>query len=386
MHRLIRRFRDVRRGRERGAVAVLVTILLGSGVLLTAGALVVDVGGAYAERAQLQSGADSAALAVGGACAVGASACTTATQRATTAGQFADANANDGTSAVTAICGQDGSGALPSSCPAMGGALPGCGPTPSPGTDYAEVHTATRTSSGSRFLPPVFGRAVLGSSYPGMQMGACARASWGPPLGGTGMGLTVSYCEWLAAVGGDASAPHYAPPPPAQPDPKDEIVIYFHGDDPNPTQCVAPQSGFDVPGDFGSLLTAPGTCSAVFDFDPDAGPTSYDADPGSSLSAACQQRLADATSSHEIVYLPIYDQVTGTGTGASYTLWNMAAFVITGYYWPNWNADSWLTGHQACGGTGRCISGYFTTAVIPGIGSVVRSGPGAGVYAVRLVN
>lgn len=386
MHRLIRRFRDVRRGRERGAVAVLVTILLGSGVLLTAGALVVDVGGAYAERAQLQSGADSAALAVAAACAVSASSCITAAQRATTAGRFADANANDGTSAVSAICGHDASDALPSSCPPMGGALPNCGPTPTSGTDYAEVHTETRTSSGSAFLPPVFGRAVLGSAYPGMQMGACARASWGPPLGGTGMGLTISYCEWLAAVGGDASAPRYAPAPPAQPDPGDELVIYFHGDDPTSTQCSAPPSGFDVPGDFGSLLTSSGDCVASFDFDPAAGSTGYAADPGSSLSDACQQRLADATSHRDIVYLPIYDQVDGTGAGARYRLWTMAAFVMTGYYWPNWSADSWLTGRQPCGGSGRCISGYFTQGVIPGSGSVVGSGDGAGVYTVRLVN
>src|ERR1043165_3858879 len=58
-----------RRPGERGAVAVTVAILLGGGVLLGFAALVVDVGQLYAEREELQSGADAAALAVAKACA-----------------------------------------------------------------------------------------------------------------------------------------------------------------------------------------------------------------------------------------------------------------------------------------------------------------------------
>ena len=58
-----------RRGRwplshdDRGVVGVLVGLLLGT-VLLGVGALVIDVGQLYQERAQLQSGAGAAALAV----------------------------------------------------------------------------------------------------------------------------------------------------------------------------------------------------------------------------------------------------------------------------------------------------------------------------------
>ena len=49
---------------ERGAVGVLVAVLLAGGVLLGLGAMVIDVGQLYQERAQLQNGADAAAVAV----------------------------------------------------------------------------------------------------------------------------------------------------------------------------------------------------------------------------------------------------------------------------------------------------------------------------------
>ena len=52
---------------ERGVVAVLVGLLIG-GVLLGLGALVIDVGQLYQERAQLQNGADAAAIAVAKSC------------------------------------------------------------------------------------------------------------------------------------------------------------------------------------------------------------------------------------------------------------------------------------------------------------------------------
>jgi hypothetical protein len=82
------------------------------------------------------------------------------------------------------------------------------------------------------------------------------------------------------------------------------------------------------------------------------------------------------------VFLPIYDAVTGTGGNGTYTLWRMAAFVITGYYWPSWSANSWLTQTQPCKGNARCISGYFTTGVSPGQNIIAGSGAGASVLRI----
>src|SRR5689334_9030817 len=94
------------RDRERGAVAILIAITLGTGVLLGSSALVVDVGKLYVEREQLTSGADAAALAVAQAC--GAGKCNNASDGANqmhTARKYANVNAKDGHTAVTTLCG-----------------------------------------------------------------------------------------------------------------------------------------------------------------------------------------------------------------------------------------------------------------------------------------
>ena len=49
----------------------MVALLFGGGVLMGLGALVIDVGQLYQERAELQDGADAAALGVAKSCALG---------------------------------------------------------------------------------------------------------------------------------------------------------------------------------------------------------------------------------------------------------------------------------------------------------------------------
>ncbi len=382
MFGLMRRVRST--GPERGAVAPLVAVMFGAGVLLASGALVVDIGQASAERAELQNSADSAALAVARGCARGAAYCDPATSATSIAGIHANSNAKDGTSTVTVVCGRDAAGKLNTNCPAPGPVKKlTCADPPPSGTNYAEVHTKTRTSSGGTVLPPVFGRAVLGNSYPGIEMNACARAAWGPPAAGNGLALTISYCEWKSYVG-SATAPIYASPPPAVPPATAEIVIYFHDTNPNPTHCIAGPSGFDVPGDFGSTVTTSNTCTTNFNFDPASGTTTYVAKSGSSISEQCQTALLNSQQSHQVTFIPVYDKVTGTGGNGTYTLWSMAAFVVTGYYWPSWSANSWLTGKQPCKGSARCISGYFTTGLTSG--GNIGPGTGAGAGVLQLID
>jgi len=100
---------------ERGAVGIIVAVLIGGGVLTGMGALVIDVGQLFQERGDLQNGADAAAIGVAKSCALGS--CTPAV-----AVQLADANASSltgGTAGVDLVCG---SGAL-GPCPASTGAL-----------------------------------------------------------------------------------------------------------------------------------------------------------------------------------------------------------------------------------------------------------------------
>ena len=80
---------------ERGAAGVLVAgIML---VLIGAGALAVDVGQIYTERAQLQNGADAGALAVLQACHE--TGCSQSEAEAIAA-PLADGNSNDSSSTV----------------------------------------------------------------------------------------------------------------------------------------------------------------------------------------------------------------------------------------------------------------------------------------------
>jgi len=138
---------------ERGVVAVLVGLLIG-GVLLGLGALVIDVGQLYQERAELQSGADAAALAVAKSCATG-STCTSSL-----AAQYANENASALTghkAAVSLVCGSlGGLGA----CPASTGAMTDCPSAPSGSQGYVDVHTATATSGGGTVIAPVLAKAL----------------------------------------------------------------------------------------------------------------------------------------------------------------------------------------------------------------------------------
>ncbi len=92
---------------EEGAIGVLVAIFLAGGVLLGMGALVIDVGRLYQNRAELQNGADAGALAVAKSCASGSC-------NAGLAGSYANANASNltaGQAAVDLVCGTGSLGA-----------------------------------------------------------------------------------------------------------------------------------------------------------------------------------------------------------------------------------------------------------------------------------
>ena len=377
--------RRVRAGRsDRGAVAAIVATVLASGMVVALGALVIDTGQAYFERAQLQNGADAAALAVARACAHGPSYCDTTTTSTSVAGAAANQNAKDQTSTVTVVCGRDPFAKLPA-CAAPDPSLKlSCGTAPATSVNYAEVRVETRSSTGTRVLPPVFGNAALGSHDTGITVHACARAKWGIPSSARGLAMTISYCEWLAYIGGVPSLPVYAVPPPAIPPILAERVLYFHNTNPLPTHCIAGPSGADIPGDFGQTVTQPGTCTSVFNFNPASGTTTYPADPGTGLSNDCKTALASAQQSHEVTFVPIYINTTGTGSGGTYQLWSMAAFVVTGYFWPSWSAKSWLTGKQPCNGSARCVSGYFTTGLTGG--GQIGSSTGAGANVVQLLD
>lgn len=84
---------------ESGAAGVIVAVMML--VLIGAGAMAVDVGQIYAERAQLQNAADAGALAGADLCSVSGG-CTQANANAVAA-SLADSNSNDGKSTVESV-------------------------------------------------------------------------------------------------------------------------------------------------------------------------------------------------------------------------------------------------------------------------------------------
>src|ERR1022692_2321563 len=179
---------------DRGALGVLVAMMLGAGVLTGMGALVLDTGQLYQERAELQAGADAAALAVAKSC--GSGTCAPALSA-----QYANENASalTGNTAASTV---GGSGTL-GSCPTSTGALDDCPGAPSGVAGYVDVRTSTKLSGGSTLLPPVFAKTLLGnSSYTGTKVLACAQAAWGgasSPIIIT-TAFTISACEWRQAT------------------------------------------------------------------------------------------------------------------------------------------------------------------------------------------
>ena len=104
---------------ERGVIAPLAAILMV--VLLGFGALAVDVGAIYSEKAQLQNGADSAALAIAQTCAKLADPTTCASDQKSFAKLFANGNALDGTSNVASATVNAGTVDVITETPAGGG-------------------------------------------------------------------------------------------------------------------------------------------------------------------------------------------------------------------------------------------------------------------------
>lgn len=370
--------RRYRSAGQRGAMSLLVAILV-SGILLTLGVFVTDVGSWYAERAQLQNGADAAALAVAQTCIAGN--CDTGMGAGDTAGRYANANANDNLATVDRICG-NGPGLEP--C----GSIPTC---PSGVGNHVTVRTITLEDGGSHLLPPMMGELALGNSYDGRTIAACATVSWVNAGSGLGFALTVSLCAWQKATANGtvfgpqppfaswppSGVPGYVGNPPAPGLAGGEQALLFHG---SGNDCVGnPSSGWQLPGGFGYLLETgtPPSCTTEI-----TTANTYSASPGNSISGVCSDRLAQARDNHTLIYLPVYDGVQGSGANGVYHLAGFGAFLVTGGYLNGqgggFKEASTLTGMNYCRGSQRCLYGFFTQGLVPQSGrGTAGSLPGA---------
>lgn len=268
---------------ERGAISVIVAILMVT--LLGFVAIAVDVGVIYSERAQLQNGADASAIAIAQKCAKDATsaACTTADVAASLTNQ----NALDGMSKVAAIDRNM--------------------------TDRkVSVITTAKEKGGAENSVSLFFAGVLG--IPTKEVGARASAEWGSPVAGrTAFPLTFSVCQVKDKVGGDLQ------------------LLQEHGKNAN-TDCNYGPSGAAVEGGFGWLVQDPGACGGTIDLKVSEGGS----DPGNNAPGNCSTELnrwaTEINAGRKItVLLPVFNKVTGTGSGATYGLVSFAAFEVTGW-------------------------------------------------------
>ncbi len=400
-----------RRHGETGAIAMLVAIFFGFGVLLGLGALVLDTGSLLHERRQLQNGADAAALAIAKTCrdADKASALCAAPDIANTTSPLvvlAGANAGDQKSDITSVCG---SAALVA---ANGSAFPTACPTPaSPGlvecpattrtAKYVEVRTSTRTATGT-ILPPFLAQALAGGTYAGATVKACARVGWGPgkPTGVPVLPITMSYCEWKVAT---RANPPTVPGTFVSPSPDYSYGVNYGYDNvagtPTPSWPTAAEhevytakslaapgcttwNGHAAPGNFGALEKNPaGSCKAK-------GAEWMPSDPGNN--GACTDAELVPYLGKEVL-VPLFDCVAQSvgpitnstdckdGGNTNYHITGYATFYLTGWQFDGGGGydRSIADNHKLCnvpsGNSGRCFSGWFTRGAI-GVGEIDDTG------------
>ena len=279
---------------ERGAIGVVVALLMVP--LIGLAAIAIDVSAMYAERQQLQNGADAGALAIAQDCARG-----TCGSTGQTAQQFATSNLNKATSTATVT------------------------------SLTASQVTVRNAGIKQHWFAPVLG---VNSST----ISASATVAWGSPTGGTAvLPLAFSLCEWRKqATAGMPSGTTQ--------------TIYLTKTSPAliTADCTGPSNNL-VPGGFGWLTTNAGTCqtsSVIGDI--------LHSDPGNSVPSNCSNTVLSG-SLDTTVLLPIFDAYAGTGSNATYRIYGYAAFKLTGYRFGGQNN----TNPAPCSGNERCIAGSF---------------------------
>ena len=350
-------------------VALFIAVLM-----LPSIALAVDVGGMYSEKRRLQNSADSGAMAVALTCA--ADDCDTASSVAE-AETYGESNNSLGVD-VSYVCGEfDG--------------LNSCDPDPfcpadPPSEDYVQVGVSSQGEGWDPFILPST-----------KNVEACARATLtgiGSYTGG--LAATMSTDCWNAAT---SNGTVFGPSDPADfrrwpnPNPTTEVILTVGGSAGSPGSCKL-GNGQIIPGGFGWLAADSNTCTATTDLENNA--DSGDGVSGGGTQAAlCKAELlrlmgdcvvvsgstVNCPSPAKLTYVPIFD-VPGSH---SYHLAGYSAFVVTGFHTvgggqPN-DVSSWVTGNVPCSGSTKCVSGFFTSGLVPG---GVGGGPILGAYTVRM--
>ena len=289
---------------DRGAAAVIIAILMVP--LLGFAAISLDVAAMHAEKQQLQTGADAAALAIAQDCA--RKACGSP---GVTAQTLAAANSNSGKAVAT----------LPTVPTAKTGRV-----------------TVQNSAVRKHWFAPVLG-------VDESEISVRASASWGAPIGGTAaLPLILTLCEFNRfAVEGFPTGVEQT------------IITTPAGNCLDKGNKNTPPHW--VPGGFGWLApTEHKSCYTKTRVGQQASSS-----PGNNMNQCDISAIRDRT-----ILLPLFDSSNslnfgGNGANAWYRVYGYAAFHVTGYYFSGQSWDG--SGSAPCRGNERCIRGYFTTMV-----------------------
>lgn len=289
MQRLIERLR-----RERGATAVVFAFL--AIPLLGGVALAVDVGALYFEKAQLQNGADAAALRVALACAAveetAPDPCVVgSTALNGTADTSADENANDDGGADASATFRNG-------------------------RNEVTVMTTTRTDDGETALRHPLA-SLIGINP--TTVGASATAEWGSVYSGTTLALAIDQCEF-EQFGPESSNPLTAGA---------QIVLRYDENAQKTPGCA------DARGGFGWLVSPEQDCLVELHVESTSEVIEgvLDGETGNNAKkSGCTSSMLDAyVLSGEPILVPIYYDVDGNGAGTAYRIKFFASVKLLDY-------------------------------------------------------
>lgn len=278
--------------------------------LIGCAAIAIDTGALYSERAQLQSAADAAALAIAQECSQTRN-CTNPALEMATAQDMANANANDGASNVSSLT--------------------------YPTSNSVTVQTTTRDGkTGAGFLALTFA-PVLGIKTD--TVSATSTARFGSPARGPAV-LPLAFAPCNFKLNGAIQ------------------VISRHGDTGGTSCSSTSPSGQLLPGGFGWLATPSAVCNATVDIAVNAMMTS---DTGISLPTGCAAVLT--ATANQTVLLPVYGDSNGSGGTGWYKITGWAAFRLLGWNFPGFSYQNNAYTGATCKGDCKGIIGQFVSFV-----------------------
>jgi hypothetical protein len=386
---------------EKGAVATLVAVLFGGGVVLGMAAMSIDVGSVLWERRQVQNAADASAMALAQTCAESPTRCTATdptTQSTLTAlnnvnNYKDDAGGFNMDDYAAGLCGHAlSSPANLTDCNGNAPNLSDCPPVPS-GLDaaipYVEVHTQTKQANGSSILPTWLIQTLTGQTQEeaGHTVKACARAAWGAaaPSSLNVFPIVMSYCDWAHDTG-YTGAPNSATYPSG---PDYSINANGYGTTsgaPNSWSAITEQKVFTKGNDSTCTTwnghSAPGNFYSIAD---------TDCSSNQVLGGWVQATTGNAAPcsgiglfNGQVIFIPVFDCLQGgpttitsttdclgktgpnkaTGSNTYYHIMGYAAFYVTGWYFSSTAQPSIKTLATPCSGGDRCLSGWFLRDLI----------------------